>query len=129
LFLAQYSWEQAKQTIGTVALPLEQIPEYGAVMNFLFLVAFSLLCLLLFPCSFPVTISGSKSFTAVFTRGWRNQTCSEKQISLYFSLLPGIWAETGSPITASTARISAEQFFEMPSFLHCSAAALIMRLV
>jgi hypothetical protein len=59
-------------------------------IDFLFLDAFSLFCLLLFPCSFPVPISGWEPFTPVFTSGWTRLSRSEEQNSLYFSLLTGI---------------------------------------
>ncbi|MGB8129129.1 MAG: hypothetical protein WCG81_05005, partial [Candidatus Angelobacter sp.] len=66
--------------------PYDMLPSnIKQAINFLLLDAFSLLCLLLFPCSFPVPISGRKPFSPVFTSGWTRLSRSEEQKSLYFS--------------------------------------------
>jgi hypothetical protein len=83
--------------------------------KFLFLHTFSLLSLLLFPCSFPVTISGRKPLTPVFTSGWTRLSRSEEQNSLYFSLLTGICRRdgfAGDCVLRQTVVPSRELFFD-----------------
>jgi hypothetical protein len=64
---------------------VEKVPRN----SFLFLDEFSLFPSLLFPCSFPVTISGRDPFTPVFMSRCRQSPSISRQIALQISGVHG----------------------------------------
>ena len=65
---------------------------------------FSLLCLLLFPCSFPVPISGRKPFSPVFTSRWTRLTARRAKFPVFFpvkGILPRRRVRTRLPSVAA----------------------------